>query len=354
MRMSFYETKIAAIAACVTGLLFCSGFLVIFTPFPLYFVMMLYGKNARFKALLFTFAGALIAYLVVFPVMYGHVGDWSLAKMVYLVPGAGIAEKFSLAGAQLVGLIYLTYFLLFGFLFGEALQRKWALGTLFSVSVGSTFAFLVIASAVLMLGGVDIVGTLHNYMSAMLTEIINTQDAAGINSESVFALKQNAGDIVGFSMAIIPAVVFLTGLIVAFANYVLGRWLVKAPLKFAHLKDLTHYCLPHYIVWVAIMLGFGYFADNYFLHNRALHFVTINGLIALSGVYFLQGILIVAFYLRRMKGRIIKLLMFATLMMFIQVSAPIIALIGFADLWIDFRRLVRKKEIPNQRSVTWK
>lgn len=354
MSKSLQETKIAAIAAGVTFLLYSSGFLIVFTPFPLYFVSMLYGKVIRLKTLLITFLVAVVVYFFVLPVLLGSTGSWSLAKLAFLVPGAGFAGQFSVAGAQYFGLIYLIYYMLFGFLFGEGLNNKWSLSKWFAVSSGSAFALMVIAFVIIAIGGTDLVGALRSYMSTMLGELIVAQKSAGINTEEIFALKQNAEDIISFSMAIVPSVVFLLGLLVAFANYVLGRWLVKSPVKFAHLKSLTKYSVPHYFVWLSIAMGSVYFLESYVLHINWLHYIALNSLIVLSGIYFLQGILIVAFYLKRLRGRIFKILLLVTVAMFIQIVAPVIAIMGFTDLWIDFRRLMRKKEIPNQRSVTWK
>lgn len=341
------EIKISFIAACVTCLLYSSGFLVIFTPFPIYFVFTMYGKKIANITVFMTFAASLAVYLVLMPAFYESLGSWSLKELVYLIPGAAMTDIFSLKSAQIVGLFYLCYFILFGYFFGEGLSRKWSLNKWFSVSVGGTFLLMITIFIVLNIMGMNISGGLRAYMHSVLNELIAAQESAGVSGERIFAVKRNAQAIIDFSLGIMPAVAFLLGLVVAAANFLLAKWVIKIPPRFAHFGKIKHYTVPPYFIWASIALGFIFFVERYALHSNVLKYIVLNGLIALSGIYFIQGLMIVSFYVKKLRSRLFKFLVYFTMIMFIQIAAPILVIIGFADLWIDFRRLMGK-EISNK------
>jgi hypothetical protein len=231
--------------------------------------------------------------------------------------------------------------------------RKWSLSRFFAVSVGGSFAFLLGTFVVLGIFGVDIVGGLQTYMNTVLNELIVAQESAGTASEQIFAIKQNASQIVTFSLSIVPSVVLLMGLFVALANYLLAKWIIRVPVKFAHFGDVARYSVPHYFVWITIALGSMFYIGTYVFDFGTVKFIALNGLIAISGIYFLQGILIVSFYMRAVKARFFRVLLYFTMFMFMQIVAPVLVILGFADLWIDFRRLIRK-ELNNKRSMSCK
>lgn len=347
------EWKVAGIAACVTCLLYTSGFLVIFTPFPLYFVSTVHGRRAGKIAVIISFAAAFLFYMLALPVFHGLAGQWSLAKFIFLLPGAGLADFFNVGSAQYFGLLYLAYFLMFGYLFSEGMEKKWSLNKWFATSVGATFGFLALAVLIPEFIGVPIFEGMQKYMHSMLNDLVAAQEAAGVDGSRVFAIRQNTDHIVRFSLNIVPSVVFLLGLVVASVNQLLARWMIKVPAKFAHFGDVARFSLPHYFVWITIALGFLFFLERYIFHAEWLRVTALNGLIVCGGVYFLQGLVIVSFYLRRLSLRWFRAAAYIMMFLFIQVTAPVVAVLGFTDLWIDFRRLVRKKE-DKKRSVPWK
>lgn len=356
MHIARSQLKVAGIAAGVTCLLFSSGFLVFFTPFPLYFVTTVYGRVARKVTIIITLAAALVFYLLLLPLMQNLAGEWGMAGLIFLLPGAGLAKAFNITSAQYFGLFYMAYFLLFGYLFSEGMIKKWSLTRWFAIPVFAAFALLVMAALLPGLAGVSVLDGMHQYMKSILDEMISAQEAAGLAGERIFAIKQNADDIINFSLSIIPSVVFLLGLMVAAANQVLARWMIKKPERFAHFGDISRFSVPQHLVWITIMLGFLFYADRYFFNSRIVSVVTLNCLIVCGGIYFLQGLIIVSFHLSRLHGRWLKTSIYLSIFFFIQATAPALIIIGFTDLWIDFRRLIRKegKVTNKRRDLPWK
>lgn len=336
--------KVGLAAAGVVCALYASGVLIFFTPLPVYYVALVYGRRPAYLALAVSFVLVALFYLFGLPHLSGMGDANSWANIVNALPGSGLSEGFGNRSVVFFGLLNLAYFLSFGCLFAEASARKWNLSKTFAVAAVVPYLMLVAACGALEFCGVDVLFQARQLMHGMLSGVIAAQEASGAGGERLFMLKSEAGEIVNYSIAIAPAIVFLLGLLFAVINHAFVRRLVKIPDRFKHLGDVRKFALPHQFVWVIIALGFAYFLEKYALPMQALHLVAINGLIVCAGVYFLQGLIIFSFYMQKLGGRFIKWLAIIAMFMFIQVVAPVAAIVGFADLWFDFRRLDRKEK----------
>lgn len=347
--------KIAGLGAGITCLLFSSGFLVLFTPFPAYFVSTVYGKKLGRWTIMLSVLAACCLYLLALPLLYGLAENWSLAKVIYILPGAGLAGYFNIQSAMIFGLMYLIYFMSFAVLFSEGLDRSWSLFKWFGVSVSASVGFLLIIYLIVEFMGVSVSTSLKAYMTEILNEVIQAQESAGIDGVKIFALKSAAPSIIATAIRIIPSILFLIGIAVAFLNFLLANWLIKVPGRFAHFGEVKTSSIPFIFVWGLIGAGFLYFANAYYLNNELLKIVLLNGLLVLSGLYFIQGLLVFLYYFAKLKVRFIRFMFYALMIVFFQFIAPAIAIIGVMDLWFDFRRLNKTKEInKSKRSIPWK
>lgn len=340
--------KVASIAAGITCLLYSSGFLVFFTPFPLLFVSIMYGRVVSRRTILLSVVVAVVLYAIVLPAMVGLSEKWSLAKMIFILPGAGLTEMFNLKSAFIFGLVYFLYFMIFGFLFSEGVEKKWPIVKWGAVPIGMSLAFVLVVFVVLTLAGVNVIGELLNYMKTVLNEVVAIQEQNGTPSDKIFLIKQNTEQIASFSVSVIPAVLFLVGLLIVAMNQFLARFMVRIPGRFSHFGDVYMLSAPQFLVWFVIAFGFAFFAEKYLVHSDALRIVALNGLIAAAGLYLIQGFLVIAYYLREFKLRWMKTLTYVLIFMFFQAVAPVLILTGFVDLWVDFRKKVRKKDINKQ------
>lgn len=347
------QLKVTFIAATIMCLLFCSGFLVFFTPFPLFFVFAMYDRKFAWRTVVVSLMLVAAIYFILFPLFYGITEKWSFAKFIFVVPATGLVDYFTMSGAKYIGLTYFAYFTLLGVLFGEGMTRKWPLTKWFAVSVGSAFLLSLVVVGVWKMTGVAVYDHVHRYMQSILNELIRAQEASGSNASSLFAIKSEAEAIVNFSIRIIPSVVFLFGLTIASLNQLLARWIIRRPEKFSQYGDVARFSVPQAFVWVTIGLGFLFFFNLVVVHNDILRFFAINGLIVFAGIYFLQGLIILSYLLRKIGARWLKLAIYVMIFLFIQFAIPIVALFGFSDLWIDFRRIY-KKELSNKRRIPWK
>jgi len=336
--------KVVLAAALITFLLYNSGFLVVLTPFPFLFTTIMYGKRVGKSVAFATFALALLTYLFIWPLFHSLSETSSLAKLVYIIPGAGAAETFGPKSVILFGLLYLAYFFIFGYFFAQGCLKKRNIGKLLTKSVGYSFGFAVLVFILLQIMGFNLYEKMGLYMQHMVDEIIKAQEVAGVANEQAFLIKRDAKEIIALSLSMMPAGVFLFSLFVGLANFVLLRWMVRTPEKLSFLGDTKKFSLPHQLVWFSIAVGFLFFVERYLLHINGLSMVLLNVVIACVAIYFLQGLVIVSFYASNVRSRFFKIFLYISIVLFMQFTVPIIAILGFTDLWVDFRRLNRQEK----------
>lgn len=338
------KLKAPIAVAAITCMLYGSGFMIMLTPLPIFFAALVYGKNTALKAGFWALLFAISVYMFGLPYLNGHVSSGVPAELIFMIPGAGLAKLQSVASAQYMGLGYFVYFLLFAGLFSLGITKKWKLTKWLTVSACGTFLLLIVAILIPGIMGFGIVENFESYIQSSFNEIVAAQETAGVSGDTIFVIKKNAPAIISFAISIIPAVVFLVGLFTAAVNLLFVRWFVKEPKKFSHFEKMSQFNPPSELVWVFISLGFFFFLGRYLLKAEWLNIITINGLIVGTGIYFLHGLLIINCFLARAKARFFKTLTYLMIFLFFQATAPVIAIIGFADLWVDFRRLLRKEQ----------
>lgn len=352
--MNVKDVKIAGLTAIVTIVLFVSGFLVLLTPLPILFASVVSERNVRRLAAVMIVAVMSVMYLLAMPYLSGNMAGRWIADVIFILPGAALVEQFGVLSAQYFGFFYLIYFLLFGYLLGEGVRRKWKATRRFLIPVGLTFIFVIVAIFIPEAAGVGVINGAREYMTKIVTDIIRAQESAGISGERLFYLKNNIHNVVASAIRLLPSIIFLAGLLVAVVNCMVARAVIKAPRGISYFGDARNFALPEHMIWFPIGLGFLFFFNAYIAHSTVLWSITLNGLAAFGGIYFLQGAFIVASILGIVKSRFLKAVTYILLFMFIQISAPVIAIIGFADLWVDFRRIVGKKDNKKKRSLPWK
>ncbi|MGQ9669285.1 MAG: DUF2232 domain-containing protein [Desulfosoma sp.] len=135
---------------------------------------------------------------------------------------------------------------------------------------------------------------------------------------------------------------------VAVATTVIGAWLtLSVARRMLLLRGIPMppwpewflWSAPEGLVWAVIAAGFLLLVSSF-----SLKVLGANVVIALGAVYLLQGVAIAAYYFRRWRvPRLVQALSY-TLIFFQQFVGLAVALMGFFDTWIDFRRLKKKAD----------
>ena len=98
--------------------------------------------------------------------------------------------------------------------------------------------------------------------------------------------------------------------------------------------DLARWSAPEWLIWPLLVSGFGWF-----IPSPPLATIALDCFLCILGVYFCQGLAIMAFYFKQLGMPPVA----RGLIYFVTMAQPVLtALVGAAgvfDLWVDFRRL---------------
>ncbi|MEW6264200.1 MAG: DUF2232 domain-containing protein [Thermodesulfobacteriota bacterium] len=264
-------------------------------------------------------------------------------------------------GNPLGGLVFLEYAVLAGIM-GEGLCRRYSAGKLLGLT---TAAVLLLALSLLFITSLGQGRSAWSYGREAVTRQIKesfrayqgllsipTAPVSGLDRKSPGegdrgeagprphpdqnpAPDQEINRLVQALVSIFPGLLVMGTLLVAWANFMVGRSLLaKTDDLPIELADLKTWRTPEQLVWALIICGFGAFLGAGWIKTLSLNCLLVLGL-----VYFFHGLAIVAFWLDKKAAPLfIRVLVYAVIGLQ-QYLALAIAALGLFDLWTDFRKL---------------
>ena len=301
------------------------------------------GAEAFLAALLavglFT-AGSLL------PVLGVICSFFSLLPLVVLRLRQGrLALALALAGAILglagpisswQALAFLLEFGLPAVLLGEGLRRairpEWLVtGVAALASIGG-LSVLVATSG----QWASPLGAVRGHVEALLTQMEVFTAQMGLAGEGTGGASGSAPGLRAFLLAAFPGLFFAGSLLTASGYLLLLRALIRRwP---AHLGGVAlepfRWELPEPLVWAFIGTGLAYLSGLPWLQP-----IGLNGLLILTGLYFLQGLSIAAFLFQRFRLPRFLAALSVLLLVFQPFLTLLVAGLGLFDVWFAFRRL---------------
>jgi uncharacterized protein YybS (DUF2232 family) len=202
---------------------------------------------------------------------------------------------------------------------------------------------LGVTTVVLMAGTITALAALGS--AAALVDAVHNQLVAGMMRGEGFYKRLGIDTavtpdlqvyIVDTVMRLTPALAGLFGSLIVLLNLAVF-WRLggkQQRLGYTLFGDLARWSAPEWLIWPLLVSGFGWF-----IPLAPLAAVAINCFVYILGVYFCQGLAIMAFYFRQLRMPTIA----RGLIYFVTLAQPVLtALVGAAgvfDLWVDFRRL---------------
>ena len=307
-------------------LLYFSGVFVFWTPLPLLYLSLKGKKTQWFAGLFSVVILATLFYLYVFP---------DFGKEAPLVP----------SHFQALGSGTLAYYMMIAFLLSFGIWKRWNL-----IQLAATASLTVTAAVLTTLflfqkfGVYDVWGFFHQILQdagQMLDQIAQDTSRSHHAEELQFIMQAKLG--LGFLPKLIPAILFTFTVFVVTINIGILRlfYRVSKPLKWA--GDFRRLQLPAVCVWALIFAGFGYFLDHYLLKMGWPKVVAVNLFISVAFVYFLQGLSIMAFFLKNY-SLLFRFGIYGLVLFFFQMMSLMVVGVGLADTWFDFRKLQKQKE----------
>lgn len=218
-------------------------------------------------------------------------------------------------------------------LLGEGLLRGYGGVRSLALAVsGSLLCALLVAAVWFGMQG----GSLHSQILAGIDTSISQSLAlyqkADIPADVMEEMKRGMEAVGRFMKDAYPALVLVGLGLVAGLNLLLLRRLLPADLEKVGLGSFTAFRTPDALVWLLIIAGFSRFAPPPLGGNWSL-----NLLILLGALYFIQGLAVLLLLSARLPAAGILRVMLAMMLLFQPYLVLVVAGVGLFDLWGDFR-----------------
>jgi uncharacterized protein YybS (DUF2232 family) len=145
-------------------------------------------------------------------------------------------------------------------------------------------------------------------------------------------------DIVDTVVQLLPALLALMGALMVLLNLAaFWRWGGKQQLiGYALFGDLARWSAPEWLIWPLLASGFGWFVPL-----QPIATIALDCFVCILGVYFCQGLAIMAFYFKQLKMPAAARGLIYLITLVQPVLSAMVGAAGVFDLWVDFRRLKR-------------
>lgn len=325
-------------------LLYFSGIFVWLTPLPTIYLYKRVGRLGAVLSAALALAGLAVLLFLLIPQVEARWGWETTAKAFFWVPGVssdlGGVQNFPAA----FSLFYFGVFTLMGILLGE--WEGVAYGATRLVGQVLAITLLVLVFGLLWQIGEpwrEFIAGIEAYLVAAMNAV--AESAAG-NEEMQSQwqmLRPHFAEIAYYAVRLLPAMVVNTLLFVIWLNIVVARrFFTQAPF-FSGLGALRQWRLSFAGVWLVIASGLMLAVHAYWLQSEVLKFVAINALTVFALLYFFQGLAIVVFYVLRWSlSPMVRMLLYAVLLLAFQPVGVLLMVCGFFDSWFDFRKLTPK------------
>lgn len=182
--------------------------------------------------------------------------------------------------------------------------------------------------------GQDPMLLVESYISEGIQESIGVYAQLGISPEQLSEIRKSAPVIVKTILNLFPALVIVSAVSFVLINILAGRAIFqRLGTPSPDFGDLSFWKIPDQMVWFVILAG-----GLILIPRVDVRIIGLNLLIIFLFFYLFQGFAIISYFFRKknvplfFRG-IIYFLIFAQNFLFL-----IVMVLGFADIWIDFRK----------------
>jgi len=256
------------------------------------------------------------------------------------VPGFTIIAMIIILGGFAFDVFFFIELLLIGFVLSELVELK--------LSIEKTFIYACIAvlsSSILIvlfysnLSGIQIGSLVSAYIVKNLELTLELYKNMGMPEENIHMISSSMESFEYVLIRIFPALAIASTLFIVWTSLMLAKPLLKTRnLFYPDFGQLNLWKTPEYLVWIAIACGI-----LLLIPDKAVRLMGINGIIILMTIYFFQGMAIVSFYFAKKQfPRLLRFFLYSLIAIW-QVILLIVVILGFFDIWFNFRKVEIKK-----------
>jgi len=256
------------------------------------------------------------------------------------VPGITIIAMIIILGGFAFDVFFFIELLLIGFVLSELIELK--------LSIEKTFIYACIAvlsSSILVvlfysnITGIQIGSLVSAYIIKNLELTLELYKNMGMPEENIHMISSSMESFQYVLIRIFPALAIASTLFIIWTSLMLAKPLLKTRnLFYPDFGQLNLWKTPEHLVWIAIACGI-----LLLIPDKAVRLMGLNGIIILMTIYFFQGMAIVSFYFAKKQfPRLLRFFLYSLIAIW-QVILLIVVILGFFDIWFNFRKVEIKK-----------
>jgi len=261
-------------------------------------------------------------------------------KIGIAVPGFTIIALIIILGRLSFDVFFFIELLLIGFVLSELIELKFSIEKTFIYSCAVVlFSSILVVLFYSNITGIQLGSLVSAYIVKNLELTLEFYNNIGMPEENIHLISSSMESFQYVLIRIIPALAIASTLFIIWTSLMLAKPLLKAKkLFYPDFGLLNLWKAPEYLVWVAIPCGI-----LLLIPDKAVRLMGINGILILMTIYFFQGMAIVSFYFEKKQfPRLLRFFLYS-LIAIQQVILLIVVILGFFDIWFNFRKLVIKK-----------
>ena len=256
-----------------------------------------------------------------------------------LIPVIGLIILMVAMNTVSFDIVFVAALFIIGFGLGELIilrlsVEKTILVTCGLVLLGGALSLFIFGAA----SGQSLLADFSQSVAHNRDFLLQLYQSMGMPAESIPEFTRLLDDIQYIVIRILPALIITTTLFIIWINLLLGISILKKKQPgYPAFGRLNLWKAPEYLVWGVITCGILMLIPDDFSKRLGL-----NGLLTLLMAYYFQGIAIVSFFFEKKQvPRFARVILYATLVM--QEVLLIVIVIGFIDVWVNFRKLETAK-----------
>ncbi|QXM06986.1 YybS family protein [Crassaminicella indica] len=253
---------------------------------------------------------------------------------------------------SLIGLMQTIFLVLFigipAIAMGYMMNKSYApYKVLAGGAVAALLGMLLSISLVNVLSNVNVIDQVIKQMKTAMDIYIKQMEMykdMGVEPYKIKELKESLELFIQIIAMTIPAGMIVGSAFFVYMNYVIAiRILKRIGYKVEGLMPLRYMSLPKSFI-MGTFLIVGLTAITKYLNVVDFQTLVLNEFLIFQLIYFIQGIAVVSYFLNHFKITKVLRIFIYLLLLFSREGVLIIAVLGFIDAIINFRKLKRDKE----------
>jgi len=181
---------------------------------------------------------------------------------------------------------------------------------------------------------------IQKYVASIIDTNIKLYSQLPLAKEDIDFIKNNQQSITIAFTRIFPSLIVIISVFIVWINVLIGKnVLSKAGISRTNLTMLASWKTPDFFIWIFIISG-----GLNFVPNDDINFLALNLFLVICFIYLLQGFAIISFIFQSKNVPVFFRFLFYFFIAVQQFLMIPIVIVGLFDIWVDFRKFVRKDQ----------